>query len=302
MLRAAPLFVALPLLFTACGEVDGTPVRATLSDGQVLVGEVQTGYLTLEGGLGTLQIPLEDVGEVFPVEGGDLAGSSGQVSVWLRNGTELVGTWADPELTMGIEIGGSIASVPTPTEQLYRFQLQGEPDWPEGDVYRVRTDWGDDFLIDPENTRLNIDSDLGTFAPFLSECASASPLGDPSGDWRIELYTGTVLIGPLSDAELTFALPEGPEQITVPLAHFTGLDVQHWGGTSSGYFGYRGASPVTVDQTMAAEEVDAWSGEGAGAAPAARPAPRRKFGEVTEADGWFSNSGLLMERESQYAQ
>ena len=46
----------------------------------------------------------EDVGEVVPVEGDELAASGGYVNVWLRNGSELTGRWADPELDMALAV------------------------------------------------------------------------------------------------------------------------------------------------------------------------------------------------------
>lgn len=243
----------------------GTAVRATLGDGQVLVGEVQTETLLLDGALGRLEIPLADVGEVVPVEGGDFEGSGGNVGVWLRNGTELRGRWAEPELTMGIEIGGRTAGVDVPVDDLFRFQLQNDAYWPTGEQFRVRTTFGDDFLVDPDQTRLAIDSELGTFAPFLAECATAVPLGDPTGAWRIELHTGTVLIGPLADDAITFALPMGPERITVDLADFASLERQVWG------------SSLDYEAVQAAPSVQQEVG-----------------GE------WFSSSGLKVQRDHEY--
>jgi hypothetical protein len=260
----APLSILA--LLTACFEEEaGFPVRATLADGQVLVGQVETDVLLLDGGLGRLAIPLDDVGEVVPVEGGDLAASGGNVGVWLRDGTELRGRWAEPELRMGIEVGGHTVGVDLPVETLGRFQFEGGTEWPTGTVYRVRTTWGDDFRVDPERTRLVIDSNLGTFEPFLSECVSANPLGDPTGDWRVELSTGTVLVGPLADAEITFALPLGPEEITVPLGDFVSLDRQVWG------------PPVAYEQDLLSP---------------ASPRP---------AEGWFDNGSLRQQRDYQYA-
>ena len=259
---------------TACLESEpGFPVRGTLADGQVLVGEVETEFLWLDSGLGRLAIPLDDVGEVVPVEGGDLAGSGGNVGVWLRDGTELRGRWAEPELSMGIEVGGRTVSVNVPVDTLSRFQMQGGTEWPTGSVFRVRTSFGDDFRVDPEHTRLVIDSNLGQFSPFLSECVSASPVGDPSGDWRVELNTGTVLVGPLADDAITFALPMGPDEVTVELADFVALERQYW-------------SPPTAAQ-----------------APEAAASPRPAFGGGASEDSgyWFSNGALRSERDYQYA-
>ncbi len=240
------LFVASLLALTnGCAEEALWPVRATLDDSQVLMGSVQTPELLLEGGLGTLAIPWEDVGEVVPVEGDELAASGGYVDVWLRNGSELTGRWVDAELTMDLSVGGSLVGVDVPVSQMLRLQTQGGEVWPYGVVYRVRTSHGDDFLVDPEASRLVLENEMGTFAPFLSECVSATPLEDAEGDWRIELITGTVLIGPLVDDAITFELDMGPSQATVPLDTLVSLERQDWGGDY-----YRDESETLTDKLL----------------------------------------------------
>lgn len=204
-----------------------TAVRATLADGQVLMGEVRTRVLRLTGGAGVLDVPLADVGEVVPA-GDQLQAAEGQVDVWLRNGSQLRGRWTDPALAMGIAVGGREVPIDLPMNELSRFQLQGGEAWPQGPVYRLRTTFGDDFLVDPARTELVVENQLGSFTPSLAECVRVAPVGAPDGDWRVELATGTVLIGHLRDASLTVALPMGPEQITVDLANFVSLDVQQW--------------------------------------------------------------------------
>src|SRR5689334_15797738 len=101
-----------------------TPVRATFDDGQILMGEVRTKTLKLRSGSGLLEIPLEDVGEVVPASLGGLWASEGRVDVWLRNGSELRGTWADPALAMTVRVGGEDVPVDLPMNDLSRFQLQ----------------------------------------------------------------------------------------------------------------------------------------------------------------------------------
>lgn len=76
MIPAAVLAVA-----TACEEPEGTPLGVTLDDEQVVVGQIQTEILTLESAMGPLDIPLDDVGVVLPVEGTSLADSGGHVTV-----------------------------------------------------------------------------------------------------------------------------------------------------------------------------------------------------------------------------
>ena len=262
------------LLLAACTQIPiENPVRAVLDDGQVMTGQVQTETLLLEGGMGTLAIPVIDVGEVVPVEGGDLGGSGNYVTVWLRNGSELRGRWADPELTMGIEVGGSTVDVVLPMDQLERFQLQDGQYWPEGAIYRVTTSWGDDFLIDPETTRFEIENELGIFAPFLSECTSVEPLGD--GDWRIELATGTVLIGPLTSDEIDFQLSMGPGTIRAPLDTIVGIDREDWGSYEDNLYRYSG-------QGYSEEPMDS--------SPAASPG--LQGAQSSSPDVWFENAML----------
>jgi hypothetical protein len=216
------------LALTACGVSGATPVRATLADGQVIVGQVETPTLRLDGALGRLDIPLDDVGEVVPMRG-DLEASGGYVRVWLRNGSELVGQWAEPELEMGVRAGGRTVPVALPMDDLRRFQLTGGALWPEGAVYRVRTAAGDDLFVDADDTRLVLRNELGTFEPFLSECATAIPVGSPSGPWRVQLVSGTVLVGALAADGVDLALPMGPDAVRVPPDLLASLTRQDWG-------------------------------------------------------------------------
>lgn len=230
MSHARSLALALLVLPACVDEADplATPVRATLDDGQVLQGEVQTETLRLVTGFGEVGIPLDDIGEIRPVEGGTLAGSGNQVSVWLRNGSELRGQWADPELDMGLSVGGDTVSVALPMEELQRFQLQGGEAMPEGFVYRVRTVWGDDFVVDGSATWLTLENELGSFTPALDEVQSLAAI--EAGDWRMALDNGSVLIGPLAGESLTLALPLGPGEIEVPIDDITSVMRQDWGG------------------------------------------------------------------------
>jgi len=267
-MRVPPaLGVLVPLAtLISCTELPGTPVGVTLEDGQVLVGDITTEILRLESSVGTLHIPLDDVGVVLPVEGTRLADANSYVTVWLRNGSELRGQWTDPELRIGVSIGGSVVDVELPMEDLQAVQTQGTEIWPDQDVYRVRTTHGDDFLVDPNRTRIVLENDLGVFAPFLSECLSAAPMGPSTGDWRIELDTGTVLIGPLADDALVFALPMGPESVTVPLELFVSMQREYW------------APPRTKGGNIYDENVPEAASEAA--RPAATPA-------LSSEDGWF---------------
>ena len=222
-------------LLPDCSDPEGTPVRATLDEGQVLVGAVHTGRLRLEGGLGALDIPLVDVGEVEPVEGNDLAGSGDHVRVWLRNGTELVGRWAEPSLSVDVAIGGDLATVELPMDDVGRLQLRGRTHWPEDGLFRVRTSFGDDVFVDAGATTLPLETRLGTFSPRLSECASIAPMGPGDGRWRVELRTGTVLVGTIATDDLDLALPQGPDRIQVPLAEVLAMHRADMGPAPSAF-------------------------------------------------------------------
>ncbi len=218
--------------------VDPEPVRVTLTDAQIVVGDVQTTELALEGALGRLDIPLDDVGEVVPVTG-DLGTSRDEVTVWLRNGTELRGRWVDPTLALGMTIGGEPLSIDVPMADVGRIQTTGANIWPDRPVFRVETEHGDDLLVDPEITRVTIVNGMGTFSPFLSECRTLAPL--PGGDWRLELKNGSVLTGPLQHDSFDFAMPLGPDRVTIPVGDVTRLTWQDWrrskyDAPSSGWF------------------------------------------------------------------
>lgn len=217
------------VLLMACGQIEGRTVRTTLDDGQVLVGNVRTNVLNLKTALGVLPIPLEDVGEIVPVEGADLEASNQYVTVWLRNGSELRGRWAEPELALDVKVGASPVHVELPIGELTRLQTPGAITWPEGTIFRVETTHGDDLLVNAAETAVTFVNELGTFSPTLKECASLQPIGDPKGDWRVTLHTGTVLVGKLQHEALDLALPMGPEQVRVPVAQLTRLSWQQWG-------------------------------------------------------------------------
>jgi hypothetical protein len=268
-----------------------TPVRATLGDGQVLMGEVRTKTLVLESGAGSLLVPLADIGEVVPVGAAGMSGGDGQVDVWLRNGSEIHGKWQDPKLAVSIAVGGNDVNVDLPMNDLNRLQLQGKERWPSGAVYRMQTAWGDDVLVDPAKTRLILENKLGTFAPMLSECASVAPIGKPDGDWRIELQTGTVLVGHLHDDTLTVALPMGPEQMTVPLAKFVSLRVESWTPLQP-------VQPVYTPNYDDERRLESDSISSRGAPATEQPAPPAAAKDARR-DGWFDNTVLSEAKKRQ---
>jgi len=255
------LLALLPLVgtlgLTGClPDSPGTPVRVTLDQGQLLVGDVHEGRLTLDSPLGALDIPLSDIGEVEPVEGQDLAGSGDHVRVWLRDGSELVGRWAEPELDVSLAIGGGSQSVSLPMDDVQRLQLTGQAEFPEAGAFRVKTAFGDDLFVDAAETVLPLDTQLGALAPRLDEVASLRPLGEP-GRWRVELRSGTVLNGTMSADTLSLSLRMGPPSVDVAVADLLSVD------------------RMTYDPNL-------WS------------APAPAAAEATDNEGWYDISGSGM--------
>jgi hypothetical protein len=255
--------------FVACVfSGPGTPLGVSLDDGQVMVGDVTTPSLRLAGVFGEIDVPLEDVGVVLPVEASTFGESHGQVTVWLRNGSELRGRWVEPTLALAVSAGGEQVPVDLAVDHVQGLQLRGGEEWPSGPLYRIRTTHGDDVLVDPAETRISLRNDLGTFAPFLSECAQVGPVGDPSGDWRIELRSGTILVGPLTQDHLVLGLPSGPDQLDVPLTELLAIDQRVW-GQGSGSVQFASSPAASVE---------------------AAPSGRQGLGAE---GGWFDNRKLL---------
>jgi len=294
------LTLAIPalLLTFGLGAKKQAAVRATLEDGQVLYGDIRTQKLTLSSDLGDLRIPLKDIGEVVPAEGDGVGDAGGHVRVWLRDGSELVGRWQEPELAMTIAVGKDDVRLDLPADQLNRLQTQGGEVWPRGAVYRVRTIHGDDFLVDARDSRFTLQNDLGEFSPTLADCISVRPIGDPEGDWRVELGTGTVLIGRLEGNQLTLAMPLGPDTVTVPLASFDSMEQQSWATAGN----RRDSSVLQITGGRGAKR-SASPGYSTWEDQAAAPAPDAELmveeSDDARADGWFQRHSL--ERAKQTA-
>ncbi len=307
LLLLATLLLSPPGI--AAAKRKAAPVRAALVDGQVLYGDLRTETLVLDGELGRLKIPLRDVGEVLPVEGEQLGDSQGHVRVWLRNGSELVGRWDDPDLAVAIQVGKETVKVDLPVDQLQRLQTQGGELWPKGAVYRVRTSTGDDFLVDAEESRISLVNQMGTFTPRLSECRSVHPIDDPTGEWRVELHTGTTLIGNLDKDQLQLTMALGPKEVTVPLAVMQSIEQQSWyvaqparGGRGSGGGGVLRGLGARKDQGQVYYEAPA-SGAPSAAPVEVVPWDRAEAEEADGAmdaadDGWFRRDKLEQAKKS----
>ena len=214
-----------------CGSavnIEQSPVRASLQDGQVLQGLVGTTTVALRTDLGTHEIPVGDIGELEPIEGSAMSHSHNRIKVWLRNGSELVGEWADPELTFHIDIDNTLVPVRLPIDEMQRFQLRDGTSWPTEGAFAVTTSYGDDFIVSPKETHVTLRNTMGTFSPTLAEIQTIAPVIGHETHWRIALVNGNILIGSLPEEKIVFALPKGPEQITVPLEHIVGIDRNGW--------------------------------------------------------------------------
>ena len=242
-----------------CGDAVQSPVRATLDDGQILVGQITTETVELETGFGTTLIPLDDIGQIAPVEGGALGDSGDNVSVWLRNGAEIHGRWTEPELTMQLRVGGRRIGVEVPTGGLQRFQLQGGEMTPRGIVFRVKTVFGDDLLVDAEASSFAVENELGRFEPVLSECSSLVPMGD--GSWQVTLTTGTVLVANPVEDDLRLVLAMGPEDVVLPLRDVSSIGRQDWGQYRKFQESYRGSPAAPLAMPDAAGEAE-WYNNG----------------------------------------
>ncbi len=303
LLRLAAI-VAIPVLTLTfgLGAKKQAAVRVTMDDGQVLYGDARTARVSLHSTLGELKIPLGDIGEILPVEGDQMEDSEDHVRIWLRDGSELVGQWSEPELAMTIDVGKESVRIDVPTDDLGRLQTQGGEVWPRGAVYRVRTVHGDDFLVDAKDSRFTMVNQLGTFSPSLADCVTIRPVDDPEGDWRIELATGTVLIGELDGSQFTLAMPMGPESVTLPLASFVSMEQQSW-GTATVQRSDSGRTRRGVGARKASSaSYEAWDSTEAVAAPqAAITYDDEGIIEAVEDDspnGWFRRHGLEQAKQS----
>ena len=299
------LNILIPMLLLGFGlgaKKKNAPVRATMEDGQILYGAIRTQKLTLESPLGELKIPIADIGEVLPVEGDQLSDSEGHVRLWLRDGSELVGKWQEPTLAMTIEVGKEDVRIDLPADQLGRLQTQSGEVWPRGAVYRVRTVHGDDFLVDAKDSRFTLANDLGEFSPTLADCRSVRPVDDPEGDWRVELTTGTVLIGEVKGSQLTLAMPLGPDTVTVPLASFESMSQQSWATANQG----RGRRDTPVLQVTGLSRKasapepawEEWDDASGAPAPAAELSPIDEETYEISTDGWFQRHSLERAKQS----
>lgn len=212
-------FFMLVLIFmVGCSqtrEYATSKIQATLSDGQTIVGQLSTRELVLESNLGELIFDAADAGELGLLEGENVEQSGNQIRLWLRNGSEFIGQWKKPSVTIDMSLGGKLKSIKIPINKLKRLQFQSEAVWPEQPVFRIVTNQGDDFFVDVTKTQMIFSNEMGSFAPFLSEIMQLEK--KENNVWRIFLDNGSVFLGKLEQDNLNLHLSMGPKQLNIPL-------------------------------------------------------------------------------------
>jgi hypothetical protein len=188
-------------------------VHVLLNDGQVLVGEMTTPTFTLKTQLGTLKFDSEDAGELGPLEGKDMQQSDNLVRLWLRNGSEFVGSWEHPAVQVEVEVGGDAVAVDVPIAKVKRLRFKGGPEWSDKPLYRVLTSAGDDFFVDASASRIHFQGELGIFSPFLSEISRLERLGEDADGWGISLKNGSRLHGGVHQDGVELEPTMGPDKV-----------------------------------------------------------------------------------------
>lgn len=203
--------------FLGCATL-GPKVQVTLSDGQKVVGYLATQSLTLASSLGNLTFDTAEAGELGLVEEKEGKPSDNKVRLWLRNGSEFVGQWQKPSITVGMEVGGKLHSIQVPIEKLKRLQFQGKDIWPNQAVFRIVTRYGDDFFVNVTLTQMTFSNEMGTFSPFLSEIRQLEPMDEQNQQWKIHLENQSIFIAKLEQDTLDLRLEMGPKELKLPLA------------------------------------------------------------------------------------
>ncbi|MCR4315952.1 MAG: hypothetical protein NUW37_06320 [Planctomycetes bacterium] len=231
--------------FAACKHRDlrDNSVRVTVNDGQLLFGELAVPFVEIDTVLGPLRFSPEDIGELGPLEGSDMEISGSTIKLWLRDGSEYSGEWIDPEAKLICDVGGEKVEVPLPVEKLQRLQFTGSEIWPETRVVRVITTRNDDFLVNAENSRVELDNGMAIFRPTFAEIStmvkveapepaegekSAESTEDKDQIWQINLESGMILKGKVNGDRLVFNLNVGPENIEVPVAVLQEIRQEYW--------------------------------------------------------------------------
>lgn len=207
------IFLFSPLMGCLTPSMDQPKLRTVLNDQQVLVGELKTRKFTLETDLGTFDFDTRDAGEMGPLKEADMEKSKGKIRLWLRNGSEFVGSWKEPSARMTLQIGKKEIEANVPIGKIKRLQFQGDPVWQQ-EVHRVRTKSGDDFFVDASKTQIRFKSEFADLQPYLTEINYLKPIDKEKKKWRIHFINGTVINAAMEDT-VNFFLIMGPKTIEI---------------------------------------------------------------------------------------
>ena len=155
-----------------------------------------------------------------------MAEAGNTVRLWLRDGSEFVGKWEKPSVSVAVEAGGAKVQIDVPINRLKRLQFQGLAQWPDGPVFRVVTGTGDDFYVDVTRSRIAFANDLGKFEPFLEEIQHIEPADGARESWHVWFNTGTQLKAGAAQKTLDLKLMLGPESVSVPISSVMYMDKQ----------------------------------------------------------------------------
>jgi hypothetical protein len=203
-------------LAIGCGRSHLRPnVHAILNDGQLLVGTITTKTFTLKTEFGEIPFSTEEAGELGPLEGPDMQRSEHLVKLWLKNGSEFVGSWERPAVHMALSIGNEQVSIEVPIEKIKRLRFQGHAKYSDKPLYRVMTQAGDDFFVDADKSRIHFEGELASFSPFLTEISMLERKDADQNLWQVVMVNGTRLHGKIKDKGLDLKPAMGPEQVDI---------------------------------------------------------------------------------------
>ena len=224
-IKSMGLLIGLSVLacgLSSCGMLNQqaaqSDVHVILNDGQVIVGELTTPIFTLKTELGTLKFDTDEAGELGPLEGNDMKQSDKLVRLWLKNGSEFVGSWQKASVEMSLRIGDKDISIDVPIDKLKRLRFKGDPVWSDKPLYRVVTRSGDDFFVEADSSQIHFTSELGSFSPYLAEISSLVQLDGEENKWQVQLKNGSRLNAEIRDSGLELKPAQGPEQVSLSWA------------------------------------------------------------------------------------
>jgi len=229
-MRLVIVMITVGCLMTGCAGMASQTrpqVHVQLNDGQVLVGGMTTEMFRLKTEFGMLDFSTEVAGEMGPLEGKDMKQAGNLIRLWLRNGSEFIGSWDRPVVEVALSIGGKDVKIDVPIDKIKRMRFRGEAEYTEKPLYRVLTSSGDDFFVDASASKIHFKGELGEFSPFLEEIASLERGDGDDNEWSIRLKNGTTLHAGIQQdgVELTPAM--GPEKVKLSWSLVARMEPAH---------------------------------------------------------------------------